>query len=291
MNALNSRHTLYGRTCALLLGSILIVAGCATGPVSPEGSAEVRNKLTVLKNDPELASRARVEIREAEEAVKIAEEPLPESEAELGSHRVYIADSQVEIARATAATKLAEDQRAQLAENRGDARLNARTREADRAHADANRANADAERARNSEADMQKRLDDLEAKETERGMVVTLGDVLFDTGSAQLRGRSNRDLDNLVSFLNEYPDRRILIEGHTDNVGSAAMNRGLSQQRAESVSQYLTQRGISRQRLSATGLGFDRPIANNNTASGRQQNRRVEIVIEDLSQASLSGGQ
>lgn len=282
MNTSVSRKTAYGRTCAVLILSFMGLGACATAPVTPDGSAEVRSKLTTLKNDPELSSRARVEIREAEDAVKAAEAPVPDSEEELAAHRVYMADHQVEIARAKASTRLAEDQREQLSEQRNDARLQARTREADRAH-------ADADRARRSEADMQQRLDELEAMETERGMVITLGDVLFDTSSAQLRGSANSNLDKLVSFLNQYPDQRLLIEGHTDNVGSSAYNQGLSQQRAESVRHYLVQRGIASHRLSVSGLGLEHPIASNNTAAGRQQNRRVEIVIENSPLASVTG--
>lgn len=289
MNTSTTRTMHRGSTFAILLMSLLLLGACATGPVSPDGSAEVRNKLTALKNDPELSSRARVEIRAAEDAVKIAEEPLPDSEAELAAHRVYMADHQVEIARAKANTRLAEHQRARLSEQRGDARLQARTREADRAHADADQARADAEQARRSQAEMQQRLNELEAMETERGMVITLGDVLFDTSSAQLRGSANSNLDKLVSFLNQYPDQRLLIEGHTDNVGSAAYNQGLSQQRAASVRNYLTQHGIASRRLSVSGLGLNRPITSNETAAGRQQNRRVEIVIEDIPRDSLTG--
>ena len=86
-----------------------------------------------------------------------------------------------------------------------------------------------------------------------------------------------------MSFLNQYPERRVLIEGHTDNVGSADYNQGLSQRRADSVRYYLTQQGIASQRLSTDGIGMDRPVANNDTATGRQQNRRVEIIIENPS--------
>lgn len=287
MNTSNTRKTMYGRNCAVVITSVFFVAACATGGVSPQGSAEVRSKLTELQNDPELASRAPVEIRKTEETVKVAEAPVSDSEMELGSHRVYVADHKVEIAKAKAAAKLAEDQRAQLGEERGEARLRARTRETDKAHADADRAHTDAAKARSSEAEMQKRLDDLEAKKTDRGMVVALADVLFDTGSAQLRGSANQNLDKLAGFMKQYPDRRLLIEGHTDNVGSAAYNQGLSQKRAESVRRYLPRHGIAYHRLSVSGLGLERPIASNHTASGRQQNRRVEIVIQNPPQASL----
>ncbi len=274
MSTLIAQKTMYGRMCAALVVSVFFLAACATGPSSPAGSAEVRSKLTALQNDPELASRARVEMREAEEAVKLAEEPLSDSDGKLGSHRVSLADQKVEVARATATTKLAEDQRGEFSEQRSDARLAARTREADSAR-------EDAASARSSEADMQRRLDEMQAKETERGMVVTLGDVLFDTGSARLRSDAGHNLDQLVGFLNQYPDHRLLIEGHTDNVGTAAYNKGLSQERAEAVSQYLTQRGITSHRLSVAGIGLQRPVGSNSTAAGRQQNRRVEVVIEN----------
>lgn len=260
----------------------LLLTACASDPVSPENSAAVRSKLTALQSDPELASRARMEIREAEIAVEVAEKPLAESAVALGAHRVYMADQKVEIARARAATRLAEDQRMRLSEERGDARLDARTREADKAHADATA-------ARSSEADMQKRLDDLKARETERGIVVTLGDVLFDSGSAQLRENAGDSMNKLVSFLTQYPDRRVLIEGHTDNVGSHTFNQELSRRRADSVRQRLEKSGIALGRMSVSGMGLQRPVATNGTASGRQQNRRVEIIIEN-SANDVSGG-
>ena len=270
------------RTGARLIVPAVMLMACASDPVSPDNSDAVRSKLTALQNDPDLSSRARVEIREAEQAVEIAEQPVDDSHAALGAHRVYMADHQVEIARARAATRLAEDQRARLSEERGDARLQARTREADKAYADASL-------ARSSEADMQRRLDEMQAKETERGIVVTLGDVLFDTGSAQLRSSADDNLNKLVSFLTRYPDRNVVIEGHTDNVGGAAYNQGLSQQRAESVRRRLEQAGIASTRMSASGMGLASPVAGNDTAAGRQQNRRVEIVIQNT-KSSVSTG-
>lgn len=270
------------RVSATSISLVLLLTACASDPVSPDNSAAVRSKLTALQSDPDLASRARMEIREAEIAVEAAEKPLAESAVALGAHRVYMADQKVEIARARAATRLAEDQRMRLSEERGDARLDARTREADKAH-------ADAAAARTSEADMKKRLDDLKARETERGIVVTLGDVLFDSGSAQLRENAGGSMNKLASFLAQYPDRRVLIEGHTDNVGSHTFNQELSRRRADSVRKRLEKSGIAPGRMSVSGMGLQRPVATNGTASGRQQNRRVEIIIENLA-TDVSGG-
>lgn len=293
MNMLTTgQHT--QRMMILILGiALFFLAACTATPISPDGAAEARSKLTALQNDANLADRARVEVREAETAVSVAEKPLSKSpeDAALGKHRVYMADSKVEIAKAKASARYAESQRARLGEERDEARLKARTREADNARRDANSARDAADAAKNSEkesaaaaarkeAELRKQIDELEAKATERGLVLTLGDVLFSTGSAELRGGANSNLDKLVNFLNKYPERNVQIEGHTDNVGSADYNQGLSQRRAESVRSYLQQQGIAPQRLSASGIGMGQPIADNASAAGRQQNRRVEIIID-----------
>lgn len=365
MNRPNTRHIHRAGTFAAAVLTSFVLFACAATPSSPPGSAEVRNKLTALQNDANLAGRARVEIQEAEEAVRLAEQPLPSSEGPLGEHRVYMADRKIEIARAKGNTSYAEDQRAQFAEEREAARLAARTQEADRARDDADHARADANRARDDAsqarydanrssddadqarydasrssadasrarddanqarsaadaarsaeaqsaadaeaarraaaaarsaeaesnanaadaarqaAELQRQIDVLEAETTDRGLVLTLGDVLFTTGSASLQNGASTRLNRLVAFLNHYPDRRVLIEGHTDNVGNATYNQGLSQRRAESVESYLTQQGIGSQRLAASGMGLNQPIASNDSAAGRQQNRRVEIIIEN----------
>ncbi len=270
---------------AVLAFAALITASCATAPDSPQGAAQVRSQLTALQNDPNLADRARVELREAEEAVRLAEQPLSDADAELGEHRVYMATQKVAIAEAKATTRYAEDQRAQLSEERSEARLESRTREVGRAREDAAQARLTREQeiaaAERKEAEYQRQIDALQAEVTDRGLVLTLGDVLFESGSAELQSGANRNLDKLVNFLNEYPDRQVQVEGHTDSVGSAEFNQALSQRRAESVRSYLVQQGVASRRISATGIGMGQPVASNDSATGRQQNRRVEIIIED----------
>src|SRR5690606_16020667 len=145
-------------------------------------------------------------IRDAEQAVRLAEMPVARKDMALGEHRVYMAERKVAIAEATANTNYSVAQREHLGEERDAARLRARTQEADRARASATRAEADANQARKAEAEssaesarkaeeLQKRIDDLEAEATERGLVLTLGDVLFSTGSAELRGGTNTKLN------------------------------------------------------------------------------------------------
>jgi outer membrane protein OmpA-like peptidoglycan-associated protein len=275
-----------------------VLAACATTPQSPEGAAEVRSKLTRLQSDPNLADRAPLAVQEAETAVRIAEEPVGKDVA-LGAHRVYLADRKVEIAMAQASTRYAEDQRETLAEERERARLAARTREADRARADADAAraraadaarvaSADADRAADAAgaaaleaAELQRQIDELQAKETDRGLVLTLGDVLFTTGQADLKAGVASNLGRLATFLNQNPGRNVEIEGHTDNVGSDEYNQALSQRRADSVRSFLIQQGIGPERIRTSGKGEHQPVADNESGGGRQQNRRVEVIIEN----------
>lgn len=138
-------------------------------------------------------------------------------------------------------------------------------------------ANASALRADSLESE----LADLKAKRTERGLVLTLGDVLFDTGGSTLKAGAYSTIDRLAMALKDKPGRSVLIEGHTDNVGSDAANHGLSVRRAESVQNALMQRGVATNQLQVMGHGEGTPIASNDDVSGRQQNRRVEMIFAE----------
>lgn len=124
-------------------------------------------------------------------------------------------------------------------------------------------------------------LADLKLKKTERGLVLTLGDVMFDTGQSTLKPGAYATLDRLATALRQQSARKVLIEGHTDNVGSSENNQGLSERRAQSVERGLMQRGVERSQITTLGKGEDFPIAGNETAAGRQSNRRVELIFTD----------
>lgn len=126
-------------------------------------------------------------------------------------------------------------------------------------------------------------LKELNAKQTERGMVITLGDVLFSVNKADLSPGGMRNVEKLASFLNKYPERKVLIEGHTDSTGSDSLNQALSERRAEAVRAALVGTGIAADRVTTRGYGKAYPVASNNTAAGRQLNRRVEIILSDES--------
>lgn len=242
-----------------LLGVVIfsaLLAGCASTPGMPAGAAAARDNLSRLQSDPQLASRAPMAISQAESAVLVAEQSG--ADRVVGEHRVVMADRAVEIARAQAQARLYEDEREQLIRQREQARLDSRTLEADQ---------------------LRQQLAMLNTQETDRGVVITLGDLLFATGKSTLRGGNPGNLDQLARFLNDNPDRSLLIEGHTDSVGSLESNQYLSHQRAQAVQHYLQARGIAASRIQARGLGEEAPVADNSNAYGRQQNRRVEVII------------
>lgn len=126
-----------------------------------------------------------------------------------------------------------------------------------------------------------KAIKDAAVKNESRGMVITLsGGVLFKTGESKLTTGALIDLNKVADALTSTaPDQPIVVEGHTDNQGVAGKNMTLSQERAQSVVDYLISRGVAKDRISAKGIGQDRPIADNKTADGRAQNRRVEIIV------------
>ena len=144
-------------------------------------------------------------------------------------------------------------------------------------------AREDALLARQQLEHMQTMITDLEAEQTERGLVVTIDDVLFEVDRAELKPGARRQLSQLAQALREYPDTAVAIEGHTDSTGSDRYNQDLSERRAAAVRSYLASEGVSQQRLDTLGLGEHQPVASNDTAAGRQQNRRVEVIIDNTS--------
>ncbi len=269
-----------------------VLAGCASAVKDP-GADRARAALLELQADNELATRAPVAIRDAENAVRAAEQP--QDDPAVAKQLAYVAERRVAIAKALAERRHAEDQLGSLTAEREKVLLGARTAEAEMARQRARTAQdraqsaldearsqqAAAEEARAETEMLRKQIEELNARPTDRGLVMTLGDVLFATGKAELQTGARNSLDRLVGFLERYPERTAVIEGHTDSAGSESYNLELSQRRADSVRTYLVTRGISPIRIVAQGKGEGYPIASNETAAGRQQNRRVEIIISD----------
>jgi outer membrane protein OmpA-like peptidoglycan-associated protein len=184
----------------------------------------------------------------------------------------YLAAQTARLAQVRAAAKADDARVAAGQEERDRIQLAARTREVQNAKMATSAATAEAAR-------LQAEVDALKATPTDRGLVLTLGDVLFDTGKAELNSGASRKLDQLSQFLTEHKDRRVQIDGFTDSVGTDSYNLDLSQRRAEAVKSALLTRGIDSARIGTQGYGKAYPVANNTDSGGRQLNRRVEVVI------------
>jgi outer membrane protein OmpA-like peptidoglycan-associated protein len=195
-------------------------------------------------------------------------------EAELATQQARAAMSSAQAAQSSAQ---AAQSRAQSAEASAQSAQEQAEQARQRAEQQSQLAQLDSERVAALERDLQS----LQSRQTQRGLVVTMGDVLFATGRAELFAGAQRSVDQLASVLRQYPERRVLIEGFTDSVGSAASNEALSQRRAEALRQALLARGVASERMEVRGHGARYPVADNRTPAGRQQNRRVELLFSD----------
>ncbi|HEU4429862.1 MAG TPA: DUF4398 domain-containing protein, partial [Myxococcota bacterium] len=195
--------------------------GCVSAP--PPIAQEVRAEYAAVSSDPRVAQHAAIQLDEAQQALQRLEAARRSDDAEV-AHLAYVAKQRLAIARAAAEAGAAEEEVEKLGEQRDELRLQARSFEADAAKQQAAESAADAETARDVAAsaidrarDLEERVAELKAKETERGLVMTMSDVLFEFNSAQLLPGSERALGEVAKLLNDYPDRQIAIEGHTDS--------------------------------------------------------------------------
>lgn len=218
-----------------------------------------------LASRTEEADQAREDTAAARSAAMVSENQAQRARNDASTARTQADRARTDAAAARVDTNIARDQTA------------AARRDTDVARGQTAAALQEAE-------ELQRQLTELEALSTDRGLVVTLGDVLFETGESSLKGGTTADLDTLAGFLNRYADRTVLIEGHTDSIGSDSSNLNLSQRRADAVLAYLVSRDVVSSRLSAFGMGEANPVASNDAGTGRQQNRRVEVIISNMAQ-------
>lgn len=280
-----------------------LAAACATTPQSNSALEQARAAYEAARNDAAAAEAAPVVLDKAENELEQAESLFEDGgDAELVDHHAYLALRQSEIAIARGRVAVAESQVAAADAQRQEVLLEARTRDArrseERAEAraleaaaalssaeqsaqQAAAAQARAEQLQAEAVELQSQLQELQAKPTPRGLVLTLGDVLFDTAEAQLKPGADRALNELVEFMEEYPERNVMIEGFTDARGGETYNLGLSERRADAVESALIAEGIDQRRIRSRGFGEAYPVASNETDAGRQLNRRVEVIISD----------
>ena len=268
--------------------AILMLGACATTPPGPPPEVvRLQNELDRAHNDPRIAPNAPNELRDADTLVSSLAANGRQLEVHDYQHRVYIAERLIQTAEAEGLARFAEVRARDLGTERDRLVADSRTRQlrtARMAVVDAQAqtlaAQQDAVAARSENEVLRADLSNLQAQQTQRGFVVTLGDVLFEVDRAELKPGAARTLDQLATALNDDRRSTISIEGHTDSTGSAQHNESLSLNRAESVKAYLVRRGVDPVRVTTQGLGQDYPVASNSTEAGRQQNRRVEVIVQ-----------
>lgn len=310
---MNTSHVRLGSLMAFLLATTLLQA-CASTPMQNAQLSQAQNDYASASSDQRVSQVAPEQLRQASgdisQAASLQKSGAPQADVD---HYAHLAIQQVATARQLTAAdtsqayvKQAGDQRNQMMlqasqQQTQQARMQTDAANAKAADSDAQtlqaqqqtqqaQTQADTANAKAADSDAQALqaqqqntalLAALDAKQTDRGLVLTLGNVLFDTNAADLSASGQRSLDKLVQFLHDNPKRNVRVEGYTDSTGSAALNQDLSQRRADAVRSALVDGGLDTQRTMSKGFGDEYAVASNKTAAGRQQNRRVEIVISD----------
>jgi outer membrane protein OmpA-like peptidoglycan-associated protein len=240
-----------------------------------DGKAAERDIDKLNVENAELIARKRT--LEAERARR--ETGVAMSEAERARRETEMATSEAERARRDAGVAAGEAEQARAAAAADAERAAIAKRQAEQAQSAAEEEAAKAARAKAEAEELMKELSELKAQQTERGIVLTIGDVLFATGKADLSPNANKSAEKLADFLKKHPKRDVLIEGHTDSVGKDDYNLVLSRKRADSVKYKLVGDGIEAGRITTVGYGKKFPLASNDTKAGKAQNRRVEVII------------
>lgn len=255
-----------------IVAATVLLSGCATTETSDQLN-NLSNRLNQLEQDQTVQKHAAVELEEAKEKISEAESVWnEEGSGQQFEHQAYLADRYLSITDKTAELGAIEQNLAQAENRRSELLLSIRKQEAEQAR-------AQAQQNQEKLQSLQNELQNAKAKDTDRGIVLTLEDVLFGFDKAQLKPGGERTVQRLAEFLRDYPDTSVTIEGYTDAVGSDDYNMKLSRDRAEAVKEQLRRLNVARDRINVRAFGESYPVASNDTSAGRQQNRRVEVVL------------
>jgi outer membrane protein OmpA-like peptidoglycan-associated protein len=261
----------------------LLLTACAAAPPANQALDQAQAAYGAAQADSAVLRHAAAELDVASRTLGEAERARSADEA---THLAYLAEQRSRIAREVGQARASEHQALE-------ARLRGAEEERDRAQARAKEVEQERDlndRLAAQVRRLQAQVAELQARETERGWILTLGsDLLFDVGQAKLKPGGGRAIANLARFMRQYPERRIAIEGFTDSSGSPAANQRLSERRAAAVREALVRAGIEPGRIVARGLGAAYPLASNDDPGGRSLNRRVEILLGDAEGRAATG--
>ena len=263
-----------------LLFIAALLGACSSTPTSTGLLAQTRSDYQAVQSNPKVASYAALEMKQASDAMAQANLAASNNDsAENIDKLAYLAKQKIALTQEVTKQKSAEAEVTNAAKERDQVRLKQRTDEADQAKRETQTAQSQTQAAQAHAAILEAQLADLAARKTERGIIITLGDVLFATDQASLTPAGMSTAQKLAAVLQQNPQRAVLIEGFTDSTGTVAHNQELSERRASAVRSALQEMGVARERIAIRAFGEDYPVAANDTAPSRQLNRRVEIVL------------
>ena len=274
---------------ATVLAVAAMLAACVSTPDSTTLMDQTRVDYQMAQSNANVATYAPLEMKQATDAMAKAEAAVTDrgSVADV-DQLAYLARQKIALTQEVAKRKVAEAEIANAGQQRNQLMLDQRTNEANAAQIRANAATLGAVVAQKDAADAQARnaeleaqLADMAAQKTERGMVITMSDVLFGTDQSTLTSDGLATVRKLATLLQNNPQRNVLVEGFADSTGEPAYNQNLSERRAGAVQSALQGMGIAPNRVAIRGYGEAFPVAANDTADNRQLNRRVEIVLSD----------
>ena len=276
--------------------SVALLAGCASTPEENAELKEVNRYYERVQQSYSLSEQAPLEFEIARENVEKLNEMVDDGKNKTKiDQQIYITKRKIDIAKVAAEEKIAKSKISSAESRRKDIIIAAKTNEAQKAKSAAAVLASQAIEAESELSAMQARtrqleneVQELSTKVTERGLVLSLSNILFELNEAKLKSGSERSISRVAEFLQEYPGHNILIEGFTDSSGEESYNQTLSENRAKAVKDSLVEMGISPSQINTRGYGESYPVASNETQSGRQQNRRVEIVIAKDAQTGVS---
>jgi len=242
-----------------LLAMSVPLAACSTPPNANLENAPAT--FSALQTNPQATELAALETKDASEWLDKADKAYRDKEDEKKVDQLaYLTNQRVEVAKDTIALRENEAKLKNAGDERARALLDAR------------------------DAQIKQLQNSLNAKQTDRGTLVTFGDVLFATNKSDLKSSGLVNITKLAQFLRDNPDRKVIVEGYTDSTGSDSYNQSLSERRAASVQRALAQQGVDISRIVTQGYGKEYPVADNGSVSGRAMNRRVEVTISNDNQ-------
>ncbi|MBV8846808.1 MAG: OmpA family protein, partial [Bryobacterales bacterium] len=246
-----------------------------------ENAEKAKAEQAKLQAELESKQRAQAEAQRAQAEAQRAQADAERAAAEKSKAEALVAANQADAARKAAEQAKAEADAARQAAIQQQQQL---ALETDKARQAAAQAEALRQKAEDDQVQLRKQLLEqlnliLQTRDTARGLIVNMSDVLFDTGQYTLKPGAREKLAKVAGIILSHPGLKIQVEGHTDSIGGDDYNMKLSENRANSVRSYLTGQGISPDIVTARGFGKTRPVADNSTAAGRQANRRVEMVV------------